>query len=99
MNPKRFEKWGHTREGGRKRFILLNGMCGFGLCWGVAMALLYGFHLIPGGTEGTGFDGSRFLIYLPAGLAAGALWGWWMWRHMEQAYRKASFGGRERSES
>ena len=99
MHPQQFQKWQRTRAGGSRRFILRNGMCGFGLSWGVVMALLYGFHLIPGGAESAGFDWSWFLIYVPAGLLAGALWGWWMWRHLEQAYRKAQSDRAQNPES
>lgn len=98
MNRRQVERWALTRERGRRRFILLNGMCFFGLSWGFFMSLMLGLGLLgkSGGDRvaqaAAGFRwetfGQGLLIYVPAGMIAGALWGLIMWHIGEWQYRR-----------
>jgi hypothetical protein len=71
------------RSGGRRRFVLLYGVLG----WGVSTAIL--FSLWQGYADG--WDGFVFklitaLVLFPLG---GVLWGRFMWWFMERKHRGA----------
>tara|TARA_Y100001001_G_C7865389_1_gene259282 strand:+ start:80 stop:337 length:258 start_codon:yes stop_codon:yes gene_type:complete len=78
------EKWAITREKGKQRFVLVNGVLG----WGVSTAILWVFlmeFLEP--SENIWVRPITALIIFPiAGVAFGHL----MWNKSEKAYAKAT---------
>lgn len=72
------ERWTKIRERGRKRFVLLYGVLG----WGVPTALL--FTIWNGFAEG--WDGllAKLLISLVIFPIGGIFWGMLMWAFLER---------------
>ena len=72
------------RRAGRARFILLYGVCGFGLLFGSAMALLFGLpaffvvRLLHGHFEPFSVWWC-FVLPVALGMVAGFQWGGRMW--------------------
>ena len=67
---------------GRWRFVLLVGVLGWGVPWGLLMAV---FDMLAG----DGFFLKHYLIAGPLGMIGGVVFGLWIWRINERAYAKA----------
>ena len=80
--PKDLQRWEVTRQQGRLRFILLNGV----LAWGVPMFVVMTFFVNFHGDK----PRSAGMILLLAGVWAlcGAGYGWGLWSAHERKYRK-----------
>ena len=78
------EKWAQIREKGKQRFVLVNGVLG----WGVSTAILWVFlmeFLEP--SENIWVRPITALIIFPI---AGVAFGYLMWNKSEKAYEKAT---------
>lgn len=76
------DKWAVTKARGKKRFILVNGILGWGALLGFATAA--GRSLLAGGAFMDSFV-RELAIALPIWMAVGALWAVLTWRSMEKA--------------
>lgn len=78
------EKWAKTREKGKQRFVLVNGVLG----WGVTTAILWSVLMeIIEPSQSIWVRPITALIIFPiAGVAFGHL----MWNKSEKAYEKAT---------
>ena len=80
--PDKWKRWEKTRAKGRKRFIWLHGVVG----WGVTVAIFWSFWM--GATRGW----DQFPLLLSVALVAfpigGYFWGAGMWRSFERRYQR-----------
>lgn len=83
MTDAQIERWGTTRAGGKKRFIWLQGVLGWGVLTAVLVALLQKW--LGPDTHHFGKDLLIGLIIYPIG---GYFWGWSMWALTERSYSK-----------
>jgi hypothetical protein len=89
-----WSRWERTRQGGRTRFILLWGVCAFGLSCGIL------------GTAGFIADGTdhhrtfAWINFLPLMLSpmAGYMFGAVFWQHTESQYLNARRAVEERAQ-
>lgn len=77
------------RARGRRHFIVLRGILGFGLPWSIFMAAGAFFtsaysYRAPYVSQALPRWLGWLLFVLPFGLLAGAGWGWYMWRMFER---------------
>ena len=86
---KRLKNWEATRERGMWRFILVNGIIGWGLTTAVLGLFIMSF-VTPGFNTKTNI--SQALIIFPLG---GILWGWLVWRHLEKELKNSKDTGIE----
>ena len=80
MKQKEIEQWSTVRQKGRTRYILLNGMLGWGLFMFVAMNFL-----VNRGSK----EPAMLLVSLAVWMAGGALFGYTNWVMSEKRYQKA----------
>lgn len=83
MKQKHFEKWSKTREKGIKKFILVNGLLG----WGLPMFLVMTFII----NKPYNGEWSPSLILFSAVIwtLGGLAFGYFTWGSAERAYKKA----------
>ena len=79
LDAKSYRRWQKSREGGKKRYVLLFGV----LFWGLLTALL--FSMLPL-LFGNPFDWLKATIAFALFPVGGIFWGSYMWNHMEQRY-------------
>jgi hypothetical protein len=80
---KRWGKWRQVRARGRRRFVWVNGVVGWGIPTAILWSIWMGYSI--GWNRTVSFLISA-LIFFPIG---GYFWGAWMWYWMERSYKKA----------
>ncbi|WP_444910220.1 hypothetical protein [Microbulbifer sp. TRSA005] len=82
MKKKHFENWSKTREKGRSKFILINGL----LAWGLPMFLVMTFiaNKPDDGQWSPTFIAFSAVLWALGGLA----FGYFAWGSTERAYKK-----------
>ncbi|MDE2427150.1 MAG: hypothetical protein KGM99_00380 [Burkholderiales bacterium] len=79
---KRLQRWANTRRKGLWRFILMNGVLG----WGVTTAILWSIFM---SMTSQNFDfKTRFPLALVIFPLGGIFWGYFVWRETEKLYQK-----------
>lgn len=82
MNPRQYARWGKTRRKGRRYYVFLYGVLGWGLTFGFVNIFLYSFLFKLGFWE-------HFLVYLLLlffSLVGGYAFGCITWRIGESMY-------------
>ena len=83
MNKKNYEQWKETREKGRTKFIIQNGV----LTYGVAMFVVMTFIVNRNSDPHTAIS---ILINLLIWLSAGFFFGLILWTVQEKSFKKDS---------
>ncbi|MEM9600869.1 MAG: hypothetical protein AAF926_07595 [Pseudomonadota bacterium] len=78
----RMDRWETTKAKGRPRFVVVNGMLGWGL--GLALVTAIGRALLADGAFMDRFP-RELMIAVPIWVTVGALWAVLTWRGMEKA--------------
>src|SRR5438045_2673572 len=82
MSPQARDRWAKTRSLGRRHFILVRGVCGWG---GLTFIFMSTFSFF----QHSGFN-PAFWMSVIVGLficpLAGYTWGAWVWRSAEKRY-------------
>ena len=84
MTEARAARWGLTRKGGKKKFILKTGV----LAWGIPMFVIMTFFL-----NDKPYQELSPLYIAGSGVIwalAGAFFGWLMWAQTERQYAKSN---------
>jgi len=83
MTQQQAERWARTRQKGRKRFVWVHGVLGWGLPMAITcpvlLAVFQGWERLP-------LNLPIALVLFPIG---GYWFGAWMWRFGEQKYQQA----------
>ncbi|PZD97301.1 hypothetical protein DNH61_02805 [Paenibacillus sambharensis] len=88
MKEQQIKKWEKTRAKGLRKFVLFDGVLG----WGIPTAFLYTLIVTFMDRKALVFDGEileRLLIALVLFPIGGILYGIWVWKWTERNYRKA----------
>ena len=90
MPPQVSRRWERVRRMGRSRFIRMYGVFG----WGLVTGLISSLWMVFGGFNAGNIRPSLLIfvavVTVPAMMAAGYLWGWWMWTMCEARYARRS---------
>ncbi len=89
MKKQQQEKWKKIRARGMRRYILMNGVAG----WGLPLAFLYATISTYADQGSVTFNDAFYRLLIIAVLLfsiGGIIVSIWMWNSSERAYRKAS---------
>ena len=75
--------WEKMRSGGKVRYVIYQGVLGWGLFMAIAMTV---YALVARTAEPWLSIAANFVVY----PLAGGLWGLWMWSSSERYYRQES---------
>jgi Flp pilus assembly protein TadB len=81
--PRSLRHWEITRETGRTKFILIDGI----LRWGVLMFILMTFCVEPQRWH-TPLTAKSVIVSACIWIVAGAVFGWLVWMSSERKYKK-----------
>lgn len=88
MTLKEFERWGRMRKGGKKSFIWMQGVLGFGVVMALCMAVV--ISVLNMLLEETSFNPYFLIRQLVINLlifpVIGYAWGAWTWSYTERNY-------------
>ncbi|WP_410511501.1 hypothetical protein PaeBR_15610 [Paenibacillus sp. BR2-3] len=88
MKEAQRNKWEKTRTKGKKRFLIINGIVG----WGISTALLFTLISSFFDHQYTIIFDKDFIMDLVTSLiifpVGGLFWGLWVWSWMEKLYMK-----------
>ena len=79
LDAKSYRRWQKAREGGKMRYVILNGVLG----WGLLTASM--FTMVPV-LMGEPFDSLRAALSFVLFPIGGILFGTYMWSHMEKRF-------------
>ena len=88
MKKQQMDKWERMRAKGKKKFILQNGVIG----WGLPVAFLYTTLMTLLEHQALVFDREFYRLLIMAVIAfpiGGIAFGLWVWEWSERAYKKA----------
>jgi hypothetical protein len=81
--PKQIEKWKKIRAEGKRRFVFVRGVFGFGLIT-FALTIVTDYFLHFGPFASGSITVLKFVISLLLWLCAGYVWGSFMWSYLDR---------------